>query len=379
MINIEDNSTTFDPKRRKKERKNMASNIIKIMEPIIYQLRENPIHMIRNIQRMKQYKKKHKNQLINKEHTMLEEVCFDPQENITVYLDFLCEKIFPLNTAKKPLQKRIQGAKLHQHNHEFFEMFYLYSGGCTCCLGDREIELQPGSIWILNTKLPHSIVLHDNSTNLINILVRSSSFSHTLMELLKPDNCFYHFFVNDVFGEETTADYMSFQLEPDSMSEIYLSQILKEYLQQEKASQTIMLYLFCCLLVELSRLYEQQITIKAKDKLSLCDILGYMKENYTSVTLQDLSEHFHYSSHYISELLLQYTGKRFLKIKNELCLKKAKEMLANTDLSIDHIAMTVGYEYRSSFDATFKKEFHITPKQYRKQLDEIIIHNNKAE
>ena len=354
----------------------MASGIIKIMEPMIQQLREHPVHMIKGKERMEQYKKKHKDQLLykkDKKHMMLEEVCFDPTENITVYLDFLCEKIFPLNTTKTPLHKRIQNAKKHQHNHEFFEMFYLYSGGCTCCLEDREIELKPGSIWILNTKLPHSIVLHNNQTNLINILVRSSTFSHNLMELLKPDNCFYHFFVNDVFGEEKSADYMSFQLEPNSMAEIYLSQILKEYLFQKKSSQSVMMYLFCCLLVELSRLYERQIKTKTEEKLSLCDILGYMKENYTTVTLQDVANHFHYSSHYISELLLQYTGKRFLKIRNEMCLKKAKEMLANTDLPIDHIAMTVGYEYRSSFDATFKKEFHITPKQYRKQLDRIGV------
>lgn len=327
-------------------------------------MRSNPVHMYRHKELVHQYIET-QGENFKRKGSYSEEEFFRDNETITLYLDFLTP-IFPVGS--RPLDERRSHGLDHQHRHDFFEMYYVYSGNCYCYLENREFLLTPGSVWIVNTKRSHGIVLADKETNLVNILVRSSTFSDTLMNILDSDNLFYRFFFDSVFDPDVSADYMAFQIEPDSMAQLHLSNLIREYAKLESSSQTVMMCLFCCLLVELSRQYQDRLTQEVTDKLNLCDLIGYISENYKTVTLADLSQKFHYSTHYISEFLLQQTGSRFRRIVNQIRLKKAKEMLANTETNIDTITLLAGYEYRSSFEAAFKKEFHLTPKQYRNQL-----------
>jgi AraC-like DNA-binding protein len=48
-----------------------------------------------------------------------------------------------------------------------------------------------------------------------------------------------------------------------------------------------------------------------------------------------------------------------------LCLNKAKELLEETDDTIDQIASQVGFETYNGFSTAFKKAFRIAPTQYR--------------
>ncbi len=56
----------------------------------------------------------------------------------------------------------------------------------------------------------------------------------------------------------------------------------------------------------------------------------------------------------------------------QLCLKRAKQLLEDTDDTIDQIASKVGFETYNGFSTSFKKAFHIAPTQYRNQQEEII-------
>ena len=48
-----------------------------------------------------------------------------------------------------------------------------------------------------------------------------------------------------------------------------------------------------------------------------------------------------------------------------LCLKKAKELLEDTDDTIDQIASKVGFATYNGFSTAFKKVFHVAPTEYR--------------
>ncbi len=51
-----------------------------------------------------------------------------------------------------------------------------------------------------------------------------------------------------------------------------------------------------------------------------------------------------------------------------LCLEKAKELLEDTDDTIDQIALKVGFETYNGFSTAFKKAFNIPPTEYRNKL-----------
>jgi AraC family transcriptional activator of pyochelin receptor len=55
-----------------------------------------------------------------------------------------------------------------------------------------------------------------------------------------------------------------------------------------------------------------------------------------------------------------------------LCLKKAKQLLEETDDTIDQIATKVGFDTYNGFSTAFKKAFHIAPTEYRNQQEEVL-------
>ena len=50
-------------------------------------------------------------------------------------------------------------------------------------------------------------------------------------------------------------------------------------------------------------------------------------------------------------------------------MKRAKELLANENVSIRDIAYEVGYDDPNYFTNVFRKEIGVSPLTYRKQLD----------
>jgi AraC-like DNA-binding protein len=54
----------------------------------------------------------------------------------------------------------------------------------------------------------------------------------------------------------------------------------------------------------------------------------------------------------------------------QLCLKKAKQLLEETDDTIDQIASKVGFETYNGFSTAFKKAFHVAPTEYRNRQEE---------
>ena len=71
------------------------------------------------------------------------------------------------------------------------------------------------------------------------------------------------------------------------------------------------------------------------------------------------------SPNYFSDLLKSITGKNTLEHIQYNILEKAKDLLANPELSISEIAYMLGFEYSQSFSKFFKKKIGITPTAYR--------------
>jgi AraC-like DNA-binding protein len=55
-----------------------------------------------------------------------------------------------------------------------------------------------------------------------------------------------------------------------------------------------------------------------------------------------------------------------------LCLNKAKQLLEETDDTIDQIASKVGFETYNGFSTAFKKAFHVAPTEYRNKQEETV-------
>lgn len=99
----------------------------------------------------------------------------------------------------------------------------------------------------------------------------------------------------------------------------------------------------------------------------LLEILNYIQGNYQRITLQDLADHFQLSEPYISKYIKDKSGKNFSEHVTQVRLKRAKVLLKNGSMIVEDIADAVGYPSVEHFNRTFKKQFGMTPSQYRKK------------
>jgi AraC-like DNA-binding protein len=71
------------------------------------------------------------------------------------------------------------------------------------------------------------------------------------------------------------------------------------------------------------------------------------------------------SPNYFSDLLKNETGKNTQEHIHYFLLEKAKNLLINSDKSINEIAYELGFEYPQSFSKLFRKKVGITPSMFR--------------
>ena len=97
------------------------------------------------------------------------------------------------------------------------------------------------------------------------------------------------------------------------------------------------------------------------------NLLTYIEENYADEALSQtmIAEHFGISPNYLSNFFREQTGERMSAYISRIRIKKAKELLENTDWNISRIAASVGFGSDLSLIRVFKKLENLTPGQYR--------------
>lgn len=94
--------------------------------------------------------------------------------------------------------------------------------------------------------------------------------------------------------------------------------------------------------------------------------LEFIKMHYfEKIMLDDMAALCNISSSYFSKLFKKVTGDNFANYINKIRVKKAQELLVNTDNPITVIAMDLGFGDNSYFNKVFKKIEGVAPSLYR--------------
>lgn len=95
--------------------------------------------------------------------------------------------------------------------------------------------------------------------------------------------------------------------------------------------------------------------------------LAYMHDNYNkNISLNDVAEHVYMTPVYFSTFFKKITGENFIKRITAIRLEHAKDLLLNSDMTVNEICFKVGYNHIGNFLDKFKKYFKMTPNEYRK-------------
>lgn len=109
-----------------------------------------------------------------------------------------------------------------------------------------------------------------------------------------------------------------------------------------------------------------------KQKERLVTILSYIDEHYNEINdVKQLAEKFHLSYGYLANLFKKYLHISIHEYTNMARIKQVEQDLILSDIPITDICYKHGFTNTKSFYREFKKYYHITPKEFRKNAQNI--------
>ena len=120
------------------------------------------------------------------------------------------------------------------------------------------------------------------------------------------------------------------------------------------------------LIVAVNKIEELSTAEPVKDA-RMIEIMNYIQANYIDVTLDDLAEKFYLSKPYLSKYIREKSGMTFGDLVKKIRMKKARALLKSSNMTVENIALSVGYQNVEHFNRLFKKAYNMTPVQFRNQ------------
>ncbi len=134
-----------------------------------------------------------------------------------------------------------------------------------------------------------------------------------------------------------------------------------------------------CFYIFMSKLIEtkdQGITTSNYSDLYLENAKDYIMQNYLNpLSVQTLADFIGIERSYLYRIFKINLGMSPLQYINSFRITKACELIKSTNLSIEEVAKSVGYDNISHFYKNFKKYTNITPNQYKNLNTNLKYHN----
>jgi len=94
-----------------------------------------------------------------------------------------------------------------------------------------------------------------------------------------------------------------------------------------------------------------------------CDI--FTRNSDKAITLNGLASMVATNRNTLTKAFREITGVPPMTWLREFRLRRAAELISNTDISIQNIALDVGCVNQAHFSTIFKKYYNLSPKEYR--------------
>ncbi len=252
------------------------------------------------------------------------------------------------------------------HSHNYMEIMTVISGSITHFISKKRIKLSKGDILLMNKHVSHSVERAEREDIGINIIA-SESFLSALSPNLS-DTVFSEFVKENAKASGEPA-FLHFKTE--GIKEIEnLTENLLFCLTEQKSSRSITEKTLSLLLEHLS-LHQEELLVEGSSPRSKIEnrkseIIAYIRDNYPTATLKELSKLVFLSTPHLSKLISDYFGKTFKELLVEERIKRAIDLFENSDMPISAVIRSVGYENESYFHREFKRRCHSTPLNIRK-------------
>lgn len=256
------------------------------------------------------------------------------------------------------------------HSHDCIVMVYLDKGTCQHMINQMNVVLNEGDLFLLAPNTEHFLHQYDEKTVFYHFNIQKKTFEKAFLSILNKDTILSGFFTKILYNAKA-ASYILFQTGYDP----YLSSILMRAKFEEqnpgKYSFQLVNSLFELLCIYILRYHDNNVFVCDSENNNKAEnyiqIYNYIKKNYKNITLSQVAIEFNYAEEHLSRTIKRYFGMNFSDILRQTKLNKAIDLINQTNLSINNIALAVGYTDYTNFYKAFKVKLGISPSEYRKK------------
>lgn len=163
--------------------------------------------------------------------------------------------------------------------------------------------------------------------------------------------------------------------EGDKLKKYVFDMLAHNYSNQADSYRlTGMLYLFLSAIAK-----TQQTKIEAPSGNTYVNhAVAYIQNHYSiPVSIEEISDYVGINRSYLSSLFKEYTGMSPIKYLQNFRITRAQHMLTVTDISVESIALSCGYQSAEAFHKIFRQLTGMSPKAFRKEKRERTLHNRE--
>ncbi len=249
----------------------------------------------------------------------------------------------------------------------YITVLYVLKGQVQFATLEEECTFHEGDLLILPEHHPFRVFV-TNENIVLNVVTGKDLFQQNFTGLLSDNAVLSDFFHRALF--DSTPEILRFYLPISPEILDIIRHLFIEFTNQRDFYIDVFLNYLQIFYAEIFRNGDAQpkhISRKDTSRINLVSsLLMYIRANFRTVTLQELSANFHYAPSYLSRLIHSETKMTLNELKKQLKMKSAKELLCNTTLTIEQISELAGYNSADHFTHIFKKETGIAPSNYRK-------------
>lgn len=276
-----------------------------------------------------------------------------------------------LNKQDIFIRKDSRFISMPPHIFKNININYIYSGKCTYCINNEGITLSKGDICFFDRNVIRTKYKTGEDDIIINIVI-SDQYFREIVTSVHEKTLMASFLSAALAQSSMHNNYIIFKTKNNQRINELFFNLLSEYFQNSSMHLEITKLYFSIIMINLLRLYEDNketaiIYFSNNITNNLFEIFQYIKANYQSCTLHELSARFGYTDKYICYLLKHYYNTSFKKVQNNFRINEAERLLINSSLSIQEICVAVGFSNRNQFYKHFKEIHHMLPSEYRHQ------------
>lgn len=284
--------------------------------------------------------------------------------------DYIFLKLFSENLLPPPvstLQESFYqpGFKFNDHTYpDSVEIVYVLTGASYVGIGSKQfIRIKKNDCLLIFPKVTHNFFLKENENcRIIDLVFQPGNLAifdpfdlkhemRFLYEILVPQIGYLRFLDN---GEIRAV----------------LEHILTQNHNLSHHTELLNKIYFCELYILLSKIIGETRDESGKPKNAYVTTgLEYMANFYNAqFGIAEIAEQVGVSARHFARLFNQEMGMTVQEYLGILRIRKAKDLLHNSDMDITRIAHSLGFNTSQYFTTCFKRIEHITPTEYRRKV-----------